>query len=281
LTEFARITENPLDHRYKTAKAFAAESNFCRCPKNSAKDGEPFLMGSSAGEGVHDEHPQHEVALSPFLLGQTPITNSQFLLLDAQHHLSNKYYAQHSPDSDCPVIYVNYEMAVMYCRFLSGMNENRYRLPTEAEWEYACRAGTTTTYSFGDDELLLGDYGCHISNSKNRTCPVGQNTCNPWGLFDMHGNIREWCADWYCDSYCKDLKLESNSTCHPAYNPSGPNGGSSRVVRGGSWNNDACYCRSAARHNFEPTVRYGYLVGFRVCSDVSCVSQPSSKTCSK
>jgi len=126
------------------------------------------------------------------------------------------------------------------------------RLPTEAEWEYACRAGTTTSYHSGDSESDLARSGWYTGNSGSQTHPVGQKTANAWGLHDMHGNVWEWCADWKGD-YPSGAVTD----------PTGPSSGSGRVLRGGSWSYDALSCRSALRSNLHPAFRF-YNVGFRV-----------------
>jgi formylglycine-generating enzyme required for sulfatase activity len=128
-----------------------------------------------------------------------------------------------------------------------------YRLPTEAEWEYACRAGTTTKWSFGDDESGLGDHAWFDGNSGNRTHPVGKKKPSAWGLFDMHGNVWEWCSDWYGD-YAKGVVTD----------PQGPSGGSSRVLRGGggNWSLADEFCRSANRLISDSSYRDNFL-GFR------------------
>jgi len=127
-----------------------------------------------------------------------------------------------------------------------------YRLPTESEWEYACRSGTTTAYGFGDDASGLGDYGWFDGNSDSSTHPVGEKKPNAWGLYDMHGNVWEWCQDWYGD-------YPSGS----ATDPTGATSGSLRVFRGGSWILNARYCRSAYRDWLGPGAR-GSSLGFRV-----------------
>jgi formylglycine-generating enzyme required for sulfatase activity len=127
-----------------------------------------------------------------------------------------------------------------------------YRLPTEAEWEYSCRAGTTTEYSFGDRESELGDYAWYDENSGGTTHPVGGKKPNPWGLYDMHGNVWEWCQDWH-DYYPSG----------PVTDPTGPVSGSLRVGRGGNWISISDYCRSADRIWRTPDSRLSHY-GFRV-----------------
>ena len=129
------------------------------------------------------------------------------------------------------------------------------QLPTEAQWEYACRAGSKTRYCFGDDASKLGDYAWYDANSGNTTHPVGEKKPNAWGLYDMHGNVWEWCQDWYDAGYYAKS---------PTNDPTGAATGLYRVIRGGCWIYPARYCRSAARINlFEPGFRASYL-GLRV-----------------
>ena len=125
-------------------------------------------------------------------------------------------------------------------------------IPTEAEWEYACRAGSTTRYCFGDDEKMLKDYAWYHKNSGGKTQPVKQKKPNAWGLYDMHGNVWEWCEDWY-----DDYPIE------PVTDPTGPASGAGRVVRGGSWGSDPRGLRSANRGYYSPGLRGGDL-GFRL-----------------
>ena len=159
---------------------------------------------------------------------------------------------------DYPAANVNWHDAVEFCRKLSEKAGLEYRLPTEAEWEYACRAGTTTAYSLGDDASELGEYAWYSENPRDvgqeYAHIVGQKKPNPWGLYDMHGNVWEWCSDWHGD-------YPSGSVTDPA----GPSSGSSRVGRGGSWLYEAGYCRSAHRLPSLPT-RFGPgdNAGFRI-----------------
>jgi formylglycine-generating enzyme required for sulfatase activity len=156
-----------------------------------------------------------------------------------------------------PVEKVSWDDAVEFCRMLSELPAekaagNVYRLPTEAEWEYACRAGTTTKYSFGDDGSELGTYGWFSLNSGRKAHPVGGKQPNALGLFDIHGNVREWCQDRH-GAYPSGAVTD----------PTGPTTGSARVFRGGSWGNAAGRCRSAYCMGYLPSLGDFYL-GFRV-----------------
>ncbi len=158
-----------------------------------------------------------------------------------------------------PVEKVSWEDAQEFCRRLSELPTEQeaghvYRLPTEAEWEFACRAGSKTKWSFGDSESSLGDYAWYGSNSGKKTHPVGQKKPNARGLYDMHGNLWEWCFDWY-----------GNYVTTPVDDPTGTAAGSGRVYRGGSWSGSAGHCRSAYRSGFAPGYRSVDL-GFRLAS---------------
>ncbi|MEW5936833.1 MAG: formylglycine-generating enzyme family protein, partial [Candidatus Thermoplasmatota archaeon] len=132
--------------------------------------------------------------------------------------------------------------------FIGALNKKeggwKYRLPTEAEWEYACRAGSTTKYCHGDDEARLGEYAWYDANSNKKTHPVGIKRPNAWGLHDMHGNVWEWCEDWYGDYPSGEVS-----------DPHGPSSGSGRVLRGGSWYRGAEDCSSALRAGRAPGLR--------------------------
>ncbi|MDE0867234.1 MAG: formylglycine-generating enzyme family protein, partial [Rubripirellula sp.] len=214
-----------------------------------------FTMGDANGDS--DETPHQVTLTKPFKLGIHEVTQSQYEQVMGSNPSQDK-------GTDNPVENVNWTGAVNFCRRLSALPAekaagNLYRLPTEAQWEYACRAGTTTRYSFGDDEFDgrsgLGEYAWWRGNIDGKSHPVGSKQPNAWGLYDMHGNVWEWCQDWYDEDY-----YESS----PTSDPTGPSEGSYRVIRGG-WYNSADHCRSAGRGRARnsPSSRRG-LLGFRV-----------------
>ena len=184
-----------------------------------------FIMGSPDSEHGHqpDEGPQHVVVISkPFYMGVTEVTQAQYEAVMGTN--PKNPYAFKGPAN--PVDSASWNEAVEFCRKLSEKTGKTVRLPTEAEWEYACRAGTKTRFSFGDSEGALGDYAWYMGNSGNKTQPVGRKKPNPWGLYDMHGNVMEWCADMY-----------GNYSSEASTDPQAPGSGGRRVFRGGSWRN--------------------------------------------
>jgi formylglycine-generating enzyme required for sulfatase activity len=203
-----------------------------------------FTMGSpdSDSDARSGEKPQHRVRITkPFYLGTTEVTQGQYEKVMGKNPSFVK-----EPSPDAAVQNVSWNDAQEFCRKLSELAGEktagrRYRLPTEAEWEYACRAGSTEKYCYGDDKSRLGDYAWYEKNFGNSfRYLVGQKTPNAWGLYDMHGNVWEWCADWY------DSKYYANS---PTDDPMGPTEGSFRVFRGGGWSAPAEFCRSADRYD--------------------------------
>ena len=194
-----------------------------------------FYMGS-IGEGEDfDEAPVHRVTISQaFRMGKTEVTNAQFELFCPEHRaLRGK--DDISTGDDEAVVNVTYQDAVDFCNWLSKKEGKTYRLPTEAEWEYACRAGTYTDYYTGD---YLPEPMCRnqviARNYKPVSLKVGQTTPNAFGLYDMHGNVEEWCLDWYAP-YTADNQTD----------PKGPDTGMYRVTRGGSHHTPVQYLRSA------------------------------------
>ncbi|MCX7108955.1 MAG: formylglycine-generating enzyme family protein [Proteobacteria bacterium] len=275
--------------------------------------GGTFLMGSPEGVGGDDEHPQHEVTLEHYAVGQYPVTVGEFRrFVEATGHRTeaeqgdgayvwNKkdrwektkdaswrkpYFDQTDQN---PVVCLSWNDAKAYCDWLGEQTGQAYGLLTEAQWEHACRAGSNARYCYGDDEAGLGEYAWYSNNANSQTHPVGEKKPNAWQLYDLHGNVWEWCADWWASDYYQQFTSKPQ---HPASaseqsasgsasgrevppfekgglggisseNPSGPASGSYRVVRGGSWYNDADYCRSACRFIFAPANRY-YNLGFRL-----------------
>ena len=197
-------------------------------------------MGSPDSDKVaqDDEKPQHRVRITrPFYLGATEVTQGQYRAVTGQ---SPSYF---KGSDDLPVEQVSWNDAIAFCDKLSELEKGslggaRYRLPTEAEWEYACRGGSTTRYSFGDDAARLGEFAWYNGNSDGKTHPVGQKRPNAWGLYDMHGNVWEWCQD----GYEKDYYGHS-----PDADPLGPSQASARVIRGGGWRFFPQHARSASR----------------------------------
>jgi formylglycine-generating enzyme required for sulfatase activity len=212
--------------------------------------GGDFLMGSPERRGYADEYPQHRVTLSPFYIGKYPVTQAQW---EAVMRFNPSNFVGPNLPVDC----VTWDEAVEFCRRLSYATARVYRLPTEAEWEYACRAGTQTKFNYGDEEEFLVHHAWCLNNASNQTQPVGLKKPNGWGLYDMHGNVWEWCQDWYASDYYQHS---------PSVNPHGPAQGASRVQRGGSWYSLPNYCRSAGRSNHQPDQRDA-LVGFRVACE--------------
>jgi formylglycine-generating enzyme required for sulfatase activity len=212
-----------------------------------------FMMGSpdsEKGRGVH-EGPQHEVTISkPFYMGVTEVTQEQYEAIMGKNPSGWK-------GATNPVENVSWDDVAQFCKKLSEKTRQAVRLPTEAEWEYACRAGTQTAFSFGDDPSALGDYAWWDGNSGKTTHPVGQKKPNAWGLYDMHGNVCEWCADWYGD-YPNGAVQD----------PQGPASGTYRVLRGGCLLTTPSVDRSALRVLDPPSERSG-IYGFRVVVSVA------------
>jgi formylglycine-generating enzyme required for sulfatase activity len=217
------------------------------------------------------EGPQHRVRITKsFYLGVTEVTQEQYQRVVGTNPSEfsaaggGKDVVAGQDTKRLPVEMVSWDEANEFCEKLSAMPRERatgraYRLPTEAQWEYACRAGTTTKWFCGDDERALGDYAWYIANSDGRTHPVGEKKPTAWGLCDMHGNVWAWCQDWWeGDYYAKS----------PADDPAGPLGGSCRVIRGGSWFHPSGLWRSANRLGFVPGHR-SHDLGLRVSVDLA------------
>ena len=229
--------------------------------------GGSFMMGSPSGESGRDadEGPQHEVTIRPFWMQKLEVTWDEYDLFAFTQDLKkdrqlkvpeNKTGADAltfptPPYADeafgygkgkQPAISMTHHAAVEYCRWLSAKTGKTYRLPTEAEWEYACRAGSRSAYSFGDDPRMLAEYGWFTDNSDSTPQIGGKKKPNPWGLYDIHGNLSEWCLDQYDKDFYGTLK---SGAVAPVLLPTERR--YPRVVRGGSWDDDAPRLRSGAR----------------------------------
>jgi len=241
-----------------------------------------FTMGSpETEEDRGDDEKQVPVTITrAFELGKTVVTQQQWILLMGRSYRNRDWGSevlettppwgvvevdddgdevQGTPEGDnYPAVWVSWDDATEFCAKLTALEHKSgklsanqtYRLPTEAEWEYACRAGTTTAFSCGDAESSLGDYAWYNKNSGNELHEVATKKPNPWGLFDMHGNVSEWCEDWYEES------LSGGD------DPKGPSAGSNRVKRGGNHHDEASSCRSAVRSSGGPN--RNSLYGFRI-----------------
>ena len=279
-----------------------------------------FMMGSpdsEKGRNAKVESPQHEVKVDPFWMEEHEVTWGEYnLFLNNYNRLSGKGYAPVPKDkladavtfptpmydveaapalqrmggrtAKFPAVIMSQYAAKQYCKWLSAKTGRFYRLPSEAEWEYAARAGTKTAYFFGDDPSKLGDFAWFKTNSQESDGDTGYHAImskkpNPWGLYDMYGNVSEWCidqfqADWYAQFAGKVTEAEKTINWPKAQYP--------RVLRGGNYDSEAAECRSASRlgsnrlmNNTDPQIPKsphwlsdGFMVGFRV---VAPVKQPS------
>ena len=207
-----------------------------------------FTMGTEKGESW--EKSEHQVTITkPFYMGVYEVTQAQWKAVMVDNPSTRQ-------GDDLPVVEVSWEDCQT---FLIQLNEKfagvfTFRLPTEAEWEYACRAGSKTLYSFGDDEAALGDYAWYDANSVAQLQPVGQKKPNAWGLYDMHGNVTEFCADWLSGPYPPTAAIDPKAL---------PTGNQRRVCRGGSWLDKPQRCWSAARSCLVPSAAWGNA-GLRV-----------------
>ncbi len=209
-----------------------------------------FAMGLQNGSpGRSEAEVLHEIAITePYYLGVSEVTQESYEKV-------MRYNPSHFKGAQLPVEMVSWNDAVQFCDKLSELPDEKaagrtYRLPTEAEWEYACRASSGSAFSFGDTVDLLEDHGWFEKNSERRTHPVGIKRANRWGLYDMHGNVVEWCQDWY--------QFQPSSV---EVDPKGPATGTSRVWRGGSWRQPMQYCTSGYRYASE---HRSQICGFRV-----------------
>jgi sulfatase modifying factor 1 len=238
-----------------------------RIPQNFVLiKGRTFSMGSSESEvGHQNNETQHKVKLNDFAISKYEVTVGEYLkfAMETKRTLpDDKEVGDHFP-----VVNVSWNDAMAYCKWLTKKRKNgTYRLPTEAEWEYACRAGTATPFNTGEN--LTTDQANYngIYSYRNyamgaflgKTVPVDSFQPNGYELYNMHGNVWEWCSDWYGEEYYEECLKQG-----VVGNPQGPSSGSYRVLRGGSWNDDARGCRSAYRYSGYPGYRFSF-VGFRL-----------------
>jgi formylglycine-generating enzyme required for sulfatase activity len=226
------------------------------------------MMGADDSQAYDIEKPKHKVTISKgFYIGKFEVTQSEWEKVMGSNPYtldrSNPYYNLPGmkeritrPDHPATISWLDAQ------EFIKRLNDkeghNRYRLPTDAEWEYAARAGTTTAYSFGDDIKDLSLYGWHAEDfATGGTHPVGKKLPNQWGLFDVHGNAWEWVNDWYSETYYTES---------PTFDPKGPTTGTQHVVRGGSWHQTATSWRSSFKKGYDPDYR-GISIGFRLVMD--------------
>jgi sulfatase modifying factor 1 len=222
-----------------------------------------FMMGSpETEEHRNDDEYQHNVTITKaFYMQTTEVTQGQWKAVMGTEPWKGEVLIKEGPNY--AATWISWDDAVAYCKKLSEKDGKTYRLPTEAEWEYACRAGTQTTWSFGSDEKELADYDWYARNAGDindkYAHQVKLKKPNAFGMYDMHGNVNEWCHDYYGSAYYWKS---------PAQDPTGPVTGSVRVLRGGSWLDFSRLTRSAYRDRFGADNRYVNLFGFRVVREL-------------
>jgi formylglycine-generating enzyme required for sulfatase activity len=213
--------------------------------------GGTFEMGCSPGDDdcLVIEKPVHTVTISAFKMGVYEITQAQWEMVMGK----NPSFFQGCPD--CPVDEVSWDNIQEFLGIINELSGETYRLPTEAEWEYSARAGATTKHYCGDDTSCLDDIAWYEENADSKTHPIGQKDPNDWGLYDMIGNLREYCQDFYEDGYYEES---------PDTDPQGPDSAFYRVMRGGGWQDTAQHSRVSYRSYNFPDTSY-FLGGFRIC----------------
>jgi len=228
--------------------AFATKAQ--QYPELIKVQGGTFTMGGTA----EDEKPTHTVTVSSFSMGKYEVTVAEYKAFCIANGRSMPDAFSWGWNDKHPMVYVSFNAANAYCNWLSETTGKNYRLPTEAEWEYAARGGNKSrgyTYAGSDD---LDEAGWFRDNAGQQTQARGRKKANELGLYDMSGNAWEWCEDWYSDTYYSSS---------PSTNPKGPSSGSDRVLRGGSWDDTADNCGVGYRHRFSPYFRNSDI-GFRV-----------------
>ncbi len=250
------IAQQPVDTSFKAYEQIipGSDTKFSLVPVR----GGSFVMGSSSKEKMKeaDEMPQHTIRISPFWMGAYEVTFDEYNLFFNDPDFSQNMQADAITRPSSPYIDMTLGMgkeggfpansmqqygAIMYCKWLYKKTGIFFRLPTEAEWEYACRAGATTTYPFGNDTALLGDYAWYSRNSENRYHKIGLKKPNAWGLYDMLGNVGEWVLDQYQPDYYATL---SDNAADPVRQPVAKH---PRTVKGGAYKDEANELRCANR----------------------------------
>ncbi|MGE3807398.1 MAG: formylglycine-generating enzyme family protein [Gemmataceae bacterium] len=269
---FLGLTRTEADVPKTTVDAKKHESYVEKLPDSKvnfemiAIPGGTYMMGSPTSEKGRnpDEGPQHPITVKPIWMGKCEVSWDEFDLYWQDARAKREKMPPKNLKDDAvtgptpayvdetyghgreghPVLCMTHHCAMDYCRWLSAKTGKEYRLPTEAEWEWACRAGTTTPYFFGDDPAKLGEYAWYVKNSEDFTHKLASKKPNPWGLYDMYGNVYEWCIDHYeKDGYAK-FPLDK-PTLQPVVLPTAKR--FSHVARGGSWADEPAQCRSASR----------------------------------
>jgi formylglycine-generating enzyme required for sulfatase activity len=218
-------------------------------PEMIQVNGGTFLMGSDE----NDETPVHEVELDSFLIGRFPVTQEFWVSITCNNPSAFKSY------KDLPVESVSWENVMEFIQKLNKISGKNFRLPTEAEWEYAARGGArTSNYPFSGSQNAE-EVAWLDTNSNKKTHPVGLLRPNELGIYDLCGNVWEWCSDWYDDEYRSDIKFRKN--------PKGPDFGTFRVLRGGSWSAPVAKCKVTSRFSYSGDFKNN-CVGFRLAMDI-------------
>lgn len=232
---------------FRTTHAYTnrLDMHFIRVPKGQ------FTMGNPYGNSpLRDADPVPVRLTQDFFLQSTEVTQQQWMAVMGSN-------PSHDPQGgDLPVENVSYNDVLQFIEVLNAQGDGKYRLPTEAEWEYAARAGSSQTYFFGEDAHYLEVYAWYKQNAEGKSHPVASKQPNPWGFYDMYGNVAEWLQDWYAE-YPVPEKQEL------LHDPRGGIDGLNRVIRGGNWYFGPQFCQSGHRHSAEPILR-NRGIGFRL-----------------
>lgn len=259
--DFLKILEPPYDREFLESYRDSTSPDFLQNIKNEFVliKGGSFIMGDTFGEGRDNEYPVHEVNLDSFFIKKRLVTQSEWKLIMNNNPSHLKAYSK-----DCPVVNVSWNDVQNFIRRLNQWTGNSYRLPTEAEWEYAARSGGRNEKWAGNNILSeVNNYTVNSNNSVGKTWPVGIKKPNGLGIYDMCGNVWEWCNDWYEAHYYKTS---------PKQNPQGPFSGKYRVLRGGSWSDEPFFQRTTYRSRGNPDIR-NISFGFRLAAsfdDILC-----------